>query len=244
MVRPGQTRTYVFVPGVPGGPATWTSLIPFAPDTASLVYWPLERWQVNDPESPDELARLEGAFRTEVEALPGPVTLVGHSFGCWLIARLLPSLNAETTRAVLFGGMAKISAEQQTAYRQACTELSGGRVSAEQFTATAQTLLLDGATCSATDRDRLGELVKVMGLPRIASLLGLVSHLANPRFHLAAHSVPTEVVHLQNDGAIPVVAANELVKPGDQAHLTVWPGGSHMPHWACPEAAARLVFLR
>jgi len=225
--------TCLFIPGIPGGPATWAPLAALAPDRTRLVYWPLQNWQVSGPATPAELDRLEAAVRADIDAIAGYVTLVGHSFGAWLIARMLEHCDPLTTRAVLFSGMPLISAEHRDGLQLIRKDLAVGAIETAQLDRQVQELMLGADQWTGTHAKRVGRMIDDMGLSRSSMLLGLVSHLADPAYRIRPYDVPTDVVHVMNDRA---------ARLGSRAQLHVWPGGSHLPHWSDPETAAKLVF--
>lgn len=234
-------RTVLFVPGIPGGPATWEPLENFLPASARLIYWPLERWQAKHSDASVELARLETALYKDIAAIAGPVTLVGHSFGAWLIARALSKLDPESSHAVLFGGMPHIATEHQAIYLQMATDLRSATASQQRFVDTVRVLMLDQNDCTADDNQRIRQLIEIMQLSRIGALFGLAAQLANERFYVTPYDVPTDIVHASNDRAMPAAYADELARLGSRARQHIWDGNSHVPHWYRPEASTNLI---
>lgn len=239
----GQTGgTCLFIPGIPGGPAVWGPLPDLAPKAIRVLHWPLENWQVINPDSTAELDRLEAAVRADIAALPGPVTLVGHSFGAWLIARTLEHLDPATTHAVLFSGMPSITAEHRETLQTLRADITTGKVRETQFDINVLELMLGADQKTPANELCISRLVADMSLPRISALLGLVSQLAGPAYQIRPYDIPTDVVHAIDDRAAPLAYSQELARLGTHARLHAWPGDTHLPHWSDPEAAADLIF--
>lgn len=188
-------------------------------------------------------ATLERQLRAYLDenARGEPVTLVGHSLGAWVVARVLASAGERVRRAILIGGVPSLPVEMTDAYEGLAAGLEAGSVERREIVEAMVVTALGSAT-SPSLSDRITMLIGRYPDERLVRSLRLVASLGAPEAAVARFSVPTVVLHAEGDRSVPLSLARALADLADDGELEVWQSDSHMLPWTDPERTAALVY--
>ncbi|MFO0694361.1 MAG: alpha/beta hydrolase [Polyangiales bacterium] len=233
---------YVFVHGMPGNAYTWESFFEHAPSGVRCIGW--DGPDCGDgPDVPGAtLVDYENALMEEVKGAGSDVVLVGHSFGAWLVARVLPRLGGAVRRAVLISGLPSLTKEHADSFVGLADALASGAVAVEQAVGIAVDLWLPTENRDPIHVSWIERMMRHEGKDRLARGLRRIVPLADPAWAVGPYETPASLVHSEADRAAPLAYGQALAALGRDTKMTVLPGDSHMVQWTAPEALARIVF--
>lgn len=238
--RAAGSRSVLFVHGTPGDGSVWDEVAALAPSGMTCVMVDLPD-HAEDAEGTD-LAALQRAIVVALEALPpGPVTVVGHSFGALLLSGLLASRAASIDRAVFVGGMDHYPAAMAEGVRAVVALLDANPAARPAVDAGFLEAWAPPASASQGVRERLAAWLLTVPTPRLLRIAARVLEASLSPVP-AAWTVPTTVVHARDDGGVSFSIAEALVARLPRARLVALEAGGHFPQLTRTAAVAREVF--
>ncbi len=233
--------TYLFLHGTPGCARDWDPLLAHAPAAARCVAIDLpDHGEAPDDVSVDYTSTFE-AVAEAIAACPGPVVLVGHSFGAWLAAFLAPRHEARIDRLVLVEGLPGLPLELGI-------EFAGlGRAVAAGALPIAHAVSISAARwLPSPPPDELVARVEAMLSAQTPARLGRVLErirlLAAPEHEVRRISAEADLVHVRGDRAVPLGTGEALFARAERGRLHLLEGDGHFPQWTQPERLASIVF--
>jgi pimeloyl-ACP methyl ester carboxylesterase len=174
--------------------------------------------------------------------VPEPFTLVGHSLGAYLAARLLGELGDRVERAVFVGGFPTLPEPIVSAYLGLAAGIESGAVEPRAAIRGAVEAAL-GASAPEPARALLHAIASEWPVPRIVRLLRRVAEVG------AASAVSTfdtraVVLHAADDASVPIALGRDLAALGQRAKLRELDEGGHFLQLSRPELVAALAFSR
>jgi pimeloyl-ACP methyl ester carboxylesterase len=235
----------VFVHGSPSDHRMFDDLVALAPRGCRLVRLDLPDHGAGSDEPDASLEALEDALIGAVEATPGEVTIVGHSLGAWLSARVCDRLPARASRFVSVGGFPTLTSEELAMRRAVLGQLERGEVEPAGMRAMLLDLFLGEARTPALDARAWA----LLDVSRERWLRVLRRMLRVGDVPPVAFSRPVTIVHGARDAAIAHAHAVRLAEASAAARLITLDTASHnlpMTHAAilAPVALAPLAVSR
>ncbi|MCZ7687630.1 MAG: alpha/beta hydrolase, partial [Sandaracinaceae bacterium] len=212
----GEGRTVLFVHAALSDGSTWDDVLARTPEGVRAVVLDLPEVAYDAPGT--TLGSLEESFCAHVGDLAGinSVTLVGHSFGAWVVARALSTLGSRARRAILVGGVASLPPEMSQAYEDLAARLATGAIIREQALGVAVDNAL-GSTATPELRRRLVKITERCPLDRLVRSLRLVASLGAPEAVVPPFDTPATVIHSEGDRSAPLALGKELAALGRAA---------------------------
>lgn len=237
----GAGRPVLFVHAALGDATYWDEVVAVAPPGVRAISVDLPDFGYDAPATTIE--SLEASFREHVGSLGvvEPLTLVGHSFGAWVVARALATPPRSVRRAVLIGGLSMLPAEMASAFRQGADALASGALPRDAFTASVADSAFAGDDTPGL-RERVAMTLGRYPDDRLLRALRLVAAIEPAARWVQPFDVPTVVVHGERDGSVPLALGERLASLGSRTELQIWPDVGHMLPLTQPERIARIVY--
>lgn len=230
--------TVILIHGAPALPSVWDPLLPFLPEdtrTPELLDSRAGR------DTPATLQESLDDLTAHCLAVPGQLTLVGHSAGAWLAMRIAERHPGKVTRAVCLAGCA----EMPEGFGQ---ELLGFAEALESGA-----LPLDAASEVASQRwfekdehfpdrtDAARKFIEQMSVTGAARALRRCSEMS--RFpQLRTNSITdVRVIHGVSDLAVPLPLGQAAKAAARSYREVLLDTASHYLQWSHPEAVASAV---
>jgi pimeloyl-ACP methyl ester carboxylesterase len=231
-----------FVHGSPADHSIWKPLAACAPNETKLLFLDLP----DHGQAPDDLSEsFEIAERDIVESILGCgdcVTLVGHSLGAYLCARVLPELGSAVSHVVLIAGFPSLDQEAVDMRLSLASALESGAMTMESLAESLTPLAFGGPPYQP---EHLLEFRRVvLGTPteRFVREMRRLAVAATPEGKVTPFDTPTVVIHAKGDAAIPLESGRKLASFGRRAELVELTGASHLLHLTHPGEIARWVY--
>lgn len=233
-------ETLIVATALPGDEGVWTLLIRRIGGRVRVTF---VDYPEPDPASEtyflDEAARR---LRAAVEAERGPVVLVGHSVGAYLVGLVAPRLRRRDLGILLCSGLTRLLSEEVEFRSGLANALEDGSLSFDEL-------------CRLADEEYWGvDEPEVRDLVRnftrsadratwIAILRGL-RPLAAPERWLREpfHEVATVVVHSRDDRVVRASEAEVFRSLASNATVHVLDGTSHFPQLTHVDLLARVIY--
>lgn len=230
----------LFVHGSQSDRRVWDALIALAPSDTHAVSFDLPDHGTALAQPTPAIEPLREALLAQVKALPeGPVVLVGHSLGAFLIASAAPRFSRPIEHFFLISGYALLHPEDREIYRKMADGLEGGRLDLEFL----REMALEVALGERHDRPELHALVAEMQeMPFETAVRSLRRGLEMGPPGASAYDVPTTVIHGRDDAAIRFALSEELANLGTRAELVAFDTDSHLLPLTHPKELAELIF--
>ncbi len=233
--------TYLFLHGCPGSARDFEPLLAHAPEGTACRALDLPDMGAGPDDLRDDYAATFDAVRRAVAASADPVVLVGHSLGGWIAAYLAPELAARVERLVLLAALPGLTREAAEGYIGLATGLHDGALTVDGVVQIAISSLLAPPPPPELVA-RVEALVRSQSPARLARAFARVRLLAEAEYHVKRIDHRTDLVHMRDDGAVPLAASEALSRMASDARLHVLEGGGHDPHWTNTAEVARIVF--
>jgi pimeloyl-ACP methyl ester carboxylesterase len=224
----------------PGDHRYFDRLVHLAPDDVCVGVVDLPDHGAAADEVSLGLEPFERDVMDAIASLPtgAPLTLVGHSFGAFLISRLLARSPSRIARAVLLGGFATLPVGVAQSRLELARQIESGALGRQAAESLAVDLFLGG---EGTPEDE--ELIRSMirdswpvRLARSCRRIGGSTTIEMPRFE-----TPTVAIHARGDQAIPYELAVDLTAYGN-VRLLALDGRSHCPQITNAREVADVLF--
>ncbi len=235
----GEGRPVVLVHAALQDGSEWDDVMRRAPAGVRAIAIDLPDFGYDAPGT--TIASLEQEFRSWLASLGEAVTLVGHSFGGWLVARALHEPVIAVRRAVILGGCPHLTQEMGAGYVQGAEALASGALPRDAFASSVIDAAFGGDGTDAL-RAQVAECPARYPDDRLVRAMRLVATLAEPAQDVAPYDVPTQLIHSEGDRSVPLALGRELAARGARAELEVWPGESHMLPLTAPDRIAEVAF--
>lgn len=212
--------TILLVHGCPGDASSWDPLR--ATVGAHALTLPDHGADAPTATVDDHIAHVASAIDRE----PGPVVLVGHSYGAWVAAHAAARAAGRVERLVTLAGLAEVSGATAAGLAGFAQALEAGALSAEAAAAIASQGWL-GPGAPEAQHARVAALFAREGAARLARQLrrAVTATAVVPRSSAAAR-----VIAIEHD-AVVSRAASEALASALGVHVELLPGASHFPHW-------------
>lgn len=231
----------VFLHGTPGDARVWQEVTARQPASVTSLLLDLP----DHGRAPDLAnAAPETLERELLRALPdvgARFTLIGHSYGAYLAARLAARLVERVPRLVLISGFAEIPARMGEGFRALAAAVRSGEATVATITEVALERWC-GPTPTEEERRQITGIVERTGLRRAERLLDRIAALAGPALRVSPYDQPAVVLHGREDGAVPFELGRELASLGSRALLEAVEGPRHLLPLTHPELVARHAF--
>lgn len=235
------SASYVLIHGSPGNAGLFAPFLELAPAGVRCEAWDLlDHGPSHEPDA--TLDETVDDLIARVAAMDDPCTLVGHSFGTWVIGRALPRIADRVDRFVAIGGLPGGLPEMGERFPQIAAALESGQLPLAAVAQICMDLWLP-----QTDRDpahvaRIAELIESDTPPRVARVLRRLAQIADPERFVKPYTTATTLIHCKEDRAVPIGLARELAALGTSAEMIELEGDSHFPHWTNAARVAEIVF--
>lgn len=236
-------RNVVLVHGTPSDASVWSRVIERAPPGLRVVLVDLP----DHGTAPDEPSLELGPFLDDLEDVvrglgSGPTTLIGHSFGAYLVARLLPALDDRVDRAVLVAGLARLADDFVASREALASDIEDGRFDRAALGDLALDIWL-GRRHRAPDHEQvIRAMLDRTPTPRLLRSLRRLRAMAAPEARLAPYRTKAVVLHGQDDAAVPLELAQEVAELGACAELVVLDTDSHFLPLTHPDQILAAAF--
>jgi pimeloyl-ACP methyl ester carboxylesterase len=231
----------VFLHGTPGDASVWHAVTARQPASVSSVLLDLPD-HGRAPDLADATPEaLEGELLRTLGDVGARFTLVGHSYGAYLAARMATRLPERVTRLVLVSGFAEIPAAMSEGFRALAASVRSGDAALAGITAVALERWY-GASPSDEERRLVAGIVESTGLARAERLLERVAALTGPSLRVPPYRQPALVLHGSGDAAIPLELGRELATLGARATSEIVETPLHLLPLTHPELVASRVF--
>ncbi|MBX3131725.1 MAG: alpha/beta hydrolase [Polyangiaceae bacterium] len=231
-------RSILLVHGTPLDRSTFAEVARRAPDGVRVVLLDLPDHGQAADQLEARLEPLEDALLDALQHTRGETTLVGHSIGAWLGARVSQRLPASVTRFVSLAGFAGLSPSELEFRRQLCEQLERGEVEVPSLRETVLDMMLGDARTPEADKVtwRGFEVPKSRIIRALRRMLRIADAPA-VRFMRA-----TTFVHGLRDGTVPHVHSAQLAREDADSTLVSLDTGSHVLSLSHPAEVAHIVF--
>jgi lipase len=231
---------FVFLHGTPSDARVWREVTARQPASATSLLFDLP----DHGRAPDLRDALPETLELElVRALPdvGPhFTLIGHSYGAYLAARLATQIPERISRLVLVSGFAEIPSAMSDGFRGLAAALRSGEATLATVTGVALERWY-GASPTEEERREVTRIVEGTGLARAERLLERIAALSRPR-RVPPYEQAATVLHARGDAAVPFELGEELAALGSRATFEPVDAAWHMLPLTHPELVARHVY--
>jgi len=220
----------------------WQSLIDRAPDGV-ICHAPDLLDHGDSPDRPD--ATVDDVVSEAVDrinAIPGGVVLVGHSFGAWVLGRALPALHGKVEKVVVLAGVPGLTAEVAARSKGFADALDAGQLPLDVAGQIAADLWLPTANRSAAETAMISQLVMSDRIERLSRVLRRQTQLADATRRVAPFDVPSVSIHNVGDRAVPIALGREFGALGSSNQFIELDGDGHYPHWSHIDVVAAAVF--
>lgn len=241
-IGPAAGRPVLLVHGTPNDSSPWRRLVERRPD--DVCVWLVDLADHSKSSPGTTLDDLERDLTTLVaRETSRRWTLVGHSFGAYLCARILGEVAPLVEHAVLVGGMAGVPSEMVAGFSTMARDVEDGRL-------TTRALLSDwidasmGPHAPADAAEELRRALFAWPEDRIVRSLRRLAELDRAERRVRPYAVPTTVLHARDDVASPVALGIELASLGENAELVVLPRGGHYLQISDCARVAKVAFGR
>lgn len=209
----------MLVHGSPSDHRGWLPFVGHAPADARLVLVDLlDHGGAPDDESPGCVS-IESDLRAIVEATEGPVTLVGHSAGAYLAARLLASLGDRVSRAVLIAGFPGLPPQVAVERAGLWQSIERGELSRAAFEDAVITGWLGREKPNTAALPLMRSILTDLTQPRLKRYFQRIALLGTDEARVPPFDTPALVIHSQRDPTLPHELGVELARLGRRAEL-------------------------
>lgn len=239
----GSGRPVVLVHSALSDGSQWDDLIEHAPAGVRAIAVDLPDFGFDAPGT--TLQSLEEGLAALVDELGEhePVTLVGHSFGGWLVGRVLSSRQERIDRALIVAGPPYLTPEIRDAYVRLAAALEAGQVvwneQLEQIVAGAL-----GREATPEHAGRLVEIARRCPMDRLVRSLRLVADLGRDDARVQPFTTPTRILHGRRDASVPLSLGRAFAELGTCTSLEIWETESHVLPLTHTRQVADLVFAQ
>jgi pimeloyl-ACP methyl ester carboxylesterase len=239
-VGTGENRC-VFLHGTPSDSSVWHEVLARRPRavTAVLVDLP-DHGRAEDELNADSEAvesRLAECLAQEGTRL----TLVGHSYGAYLAARLANRLQQQVSRLVLVSGFAALPAVMARNFSALAAAMRRGEAGVETLSGVARNAWY-GESCTPADAELVARIVQATGQARLERMLDRIARLDAPHLAADAYRQPAAVVHARRDAAVPFELGEALARCGTNVDVVAVDSELHMLPLSHAELIAQHAF--
>lgn len=221
---------YVFVHGSPGTRHSWDPLLAAAPADWRCHAWDLlDHGDSDAPQASVDDMVAEVVRRTA--ALEGRVTLVGHSFGAWVVGRALASLEGKIDHVVILGGLGSIPGDLAARSTQFAEALESGQLTLSVAADMGADIWLPVANRRADDVRRVHEEIERAPVARICRVLRRHADLAAPERRVLGGATRATFLHAVDDRGCPISSGRALAAVFPHSVFHEIEGDSHFLHW-------------
>lgn len=237
-----QGPPYLFIHGLPSTHAVFRRVVERAPARSRCLLMDLpDHGEAGD--APD--ATLEDFERDIMDAIASvdePVTAVAHSAGAYLLARVLPRVEARVERAVFLGGLPGLD----DANRQGFVDFAQAMESGQLPKAPAIAAFIERAEGPEASEDVRHDLEAMVSRESFDRLLRAVWRLTRigPDRWAAPFDTPALLLHGEQDQSVPFELGEKLAELSRNGELRRLKTRSHMLPVSHPDRIARAVFER
>jgi len=236
----GHARAVLFVHGTPGDHRYFQKLAALAPADVAVPIIDLPDHGSASDETVLDLSPFERDVVTAIESLPPiPLTLVGHSVGALIVARVLAGLGKRVNRAVLIAGFSSLPPALLEQRAQLAVAIGSGALTL----AAAESLAIDlflGGEGSADDAALIREMVRQSSQARLIRACERIARLSGVA--IGRFSTPTLVIHARGDQAVPYDRAAPFAAAGTNTEILTLDGQTHCPQITQAPEIATLVY--
>ena len=232
---------FVFLHGTPGDASVWNGVRALAPREVECTVLDLPDHGSSADEPLGDPLALEATLAGELLRLGPRLTLVGHSYGGYLAARLANRLPSQVERAVVISGFAALPSAMADAF----SELALAFLRGEATVATIEAVATErwyGEGCTPEQRSVVAGIIRKMSAERVRRVLLRLARMSEPALRAVPFVQPALVVHGQGDRAVPFALGEEVARSLPNGTLEVVDTDFHLLPLTHAELVARLVF--
>jgi pimeloyl-ACP methyl ester carboxylesterase len=236
-IRGDGDRSWVFVHGTPSDRRVFHDLAERAPADAAVVLVDLP----DHGEAPDQpttsLAPFEQAVREAVAAAPGRVTVVGHSFGAWLVAATSSAMPERVAQFVAISGLSCFVVEDIAARQALVDGLESGEIGPDDVREALLGMFLGDERNADTD----AKVAPMFTLSRERWLRVGRRVIATGDRPPVFFERPATIIHGTADAGVPLARAEDLARRSGTDVVTI-DTTSHMLPITHPDELAAILF--
>ena len=236
------SRVVVFVHGSPGDHRLWRRVAERAPADVMLAFVDLPDHGAGEDAPSSTYADCENDV---IEAArrygDRPTTLVGHSLGAYLVARVCAGLADFVDRVVMISGFDELPGELAAGRAEFADAIERGDLSAAAVKELASKAFL-GENADPEVLELVDSWVSTGYPGRFVRSLRRASQAATAEARVGPYDTRAIVIHELRDPAVPFALGERLARLGSRAEIVAIEGQTHLTPLIHDEEVARWIY--